>query len=97
MVSDNQAETHFALLKNICRRPGFHPWVGKSLWRREQLPTPVLLPGEFYGQRSLAGYNPWGSKESNMTERLSLIEHLQRPGLSPQTTGGEAGAHPVKA
>ena len=31
------------------------PWVGKIPWRRERLPTPVFLPGEFNGQRSLAG------------------------------------------
>ena len=29
---------------------------------------PVLLPGEFHGQRSLVGYSPWGRKESNSTE-----------------------------
>ena len=33
----------------------FDPWVGKILWRREWLPTTVFLPGEFHGQRSLAG------------------------------------------
>ena len=38
--------------------------------RREWLPTPVFLPGEFHGQRSLGGYSPWGHKESDMTERL---------------------------
>ena len=38
-----------------CGRPGFYPWVGKIPWRRERLLTPVLLPGEFHGQRSLAG------------------------------------------
>ena len=47
-----------------CRRPGFNPWVGKILWRREQLPTPVFWPGGFHGQRSLAGCSPWGRKES---------------------------------
>ena len=31
-------------------------------------PTPVFMPGEFHGQRSLAGYSPWGHKESDMTE-----------------------------
>ena len=31
-------------------------------------PTPVFLPGEFHGQRSLAGYSPWGRKGLNMTE-----------------------------
>ena len=33
-------------------------------------PTPVLLPGKSYGWRSLVGYNPWGHKESDATERL---------------------------
>ena len=42
-------------------------WVGMILWRREWQPTPVVLPGKFRGQRSLAGYTPWGSKESDMT------------------------------
>ena len=36
--------------------------------RREWLLTPVFLPEEFYGQRSLAGYSPWGHKESDVTE-----------------------------
>ena len=34
--------------------------------------TPVFLPGEFRGQRSLVGYSPWGLKESDMTEQLTL-------------------------
>ena len=41
-------------------RPRFDPWVGKIPWRRKQLLTPVFLPGEFHGQRELAGYNSWG-------------------------------------
>ena len=45
-------------------------WVGKIPWRREKLLTPVFLPGEFHGQRSLADYSSWGYKESDMTERL---------------------------
>ena len=49
----------------------FDPWVVKIPWRRKWQPTPVLLPGESHGQRSLAGYSPWGSQESDMTERLS--------------------------
>ena len=32
---------------------------------------PVFLSGEFHGQRGLAGYSPWGCKESDMTERLT--------------------------
>ena len=50
------------------RREGFHPWVGKIPWRRAWQPTPVFLPGEFHGQRSLTGYSPDGCKESDMTE-----------------------------
>ena len=45
-----------------CRRHGFNPWVGKILWRRTQQPTPVFLPGESPGQRSLAGYSPRGHR-----------------------------------
>ena len=37
-------------------------------WRREWQPTPVFLSGESHGQRSLAGYSPWGYKESDTTE-----------------------------
>ena len=52
--------------------PGFNPWVGKIPWRRTWQPTPVFLPVEFHRQRSLVGYSPWGCKESDTTERLSL-------------------------
>ena len=44
-------------------------WVGKIPRRREWLPTPVFWPGEFHGQRSLAG--PWGCKESDTNEQLT--------------------------
>ena len=50
------------------RRCGFDPWVGKIPWRRKWQPSPVFLPGESPGQRSLSGYSPWGCKESDMTE-----------------------------
>ena len=40
-------------------------------WRRKWQPTPVLLPGESQGRGSLVGYNPWGRKESDMTEGLN--------------------------
>ena len=45
-----------------CKRCGFEPWVGRISWRRWWQPTPVTLPGECHGQRSLAGYSPWGAK-----------------------------------
>ena len=50
------------------RRPGFDPQVGEMPQRREWLPTSVFLSGEFCGQRRLAGYSPWGCKESDTTE-----------------------------
>ena len=53
------------------RRHRFHPCVGKIPWKREQLPTPVFLPGEFHGQRG---------KESDTTEwgarSLSQLRHI---------------------
>ena len=50
--------------------PVSDPWVGKIPWRRKWQPTPIFFPGEFHGQRSLAGYSLWGGKESDTTERL---------------------------
>ena len=50
----------------------FDSWIGKIVWRRKWLSTPVFLPRELQGQRSLAGYSPWGRKESDTTERVTL-------------------------
>ena len=62
-----------------CRRPGFNPCIRKIPWRRAWQSTPVFLPGEFHGQRKLAGYSPWGCKELDATEQLtfSLIISVQ--------------------
>ena len=46
-----------------CRKLGFNPWVRKIPWRRKWQPTQVFLPEKSHGQRSLAGYSPWGHKE----------------------------------
>ena len=64
-----------------CRRRWFDSWVGKTLWRRERLPTPVFWPGEFHGLCSL-----WGCKESDTTERLSLfiLKVIIFSGINPQ-------------
>ena len=51
-----------------CKRCRFNPWVRKIPWRRKWQPTPVFLPGKFHRQRSLAGYCPWGLKESDTAE-----------------------------
>ena len=61
---------------SLPKRCGFSPWVRKIPWRREWQPTPVVLPGEIHGQRSLVGYSPWGHKESNMTKWLTLSHFL---------------------
>ena len=55
---------HYKRLK----RHGFDPWVGKTAWRRTWQPTPVFLPGECHGQRSLAGDSLERLIESDMTE-----------------------------
>ena len=60
-----------------CRRQGFNPWVGKNPWRRKWLSTPVLLPRESHGQRSLVGYSPWGHKESHTTKQLTLLSFIE--------------------
>ena len=62
---------------------GFHPWVGKIPWRGKWRPTPVFLPGESCGQRSLAGCSPQAHRELDTTEatehtriQQALIQHL---------------------
>ena len=56
-------------------------WRAQSLrqgdpWRRKWPPAPAFLPGESHGQRSLAGYGPWGLEESDTTEQLSMHAHI---------------------
>ena len=56
----------------------FDPWVGKIPWRRAWQTTPVFLPGESHGPRSLAGYSPWGCKELNVTEHAHYNSTILR-------------------
>ena len=60
-----------AKAKNIAATPRI-PWSKK--WQ----PTPILLPGKFHGQRSLASYSHWGGKESDTTERAHTHTHTHR-------------------
>ena len=48
------------------------PGLGRYPGEGNGLPTQVFWPGEFHGQRRLAGYSPWGRKESDPTQGLSL-------------------------
>ena len=73
------------------RRLEFKPWVGKIPWRRKWQSTPVFLPGESHGQRSLVGYSPWGCKESDTIEHththLDLIQLWKLAKKSPWSGG----------
>ena len=60
-----------------CRRRRFDLWVWKIPWRKKWQPTPIFLPGKSHEQRSLMSYSPWGCKESDTTEGLSIhTQHL---------------------
>ena len=67
--------------------------VGEIPWRRAWQPTPVCLPGESLGERSLVGYSPWGCKESDTIEQLSLfnlsIEDFSQQSLGSQTLANQ--------
>ena len=65
--------TCFPVVKNLPANAGDarDTGSGRFPWRRKWQPNPVFLPGKFHGQRSLAGYNPWGCKDSNRNEQLS--------------------------
>ena len=84
------------------RRQGFDLWVRKISWRRMWQPTPVFLPEEFHGQRSLVGHSPQHHKEQNMTEglgqacifiSLTLIKH--RITRENQITKNSSNLHAV--
>ena len=64
--------THIVAQRLKCLPAMRETWVQslgrEDLWRRKTQPTPVLLPGESHGRRSLVGYSPRGRKESNTTE-----------------------------
>ena len=68
------------------RDVGSIPGSGRFPWRRAWQPTPVFLPGEAHGQRSLVGYSPWGHKELDTIEGAQHAH--QRLGLSALTTEG---------
>ena len=60
---------------NQCRKQRgcrFKSWVGNIPWSRKWQLTPVFLPGEFHGQRSLAGYSPRGRKDTDTKEQVTL-------------------------
>ena len=52
---------------------GLIPGLGRFPWRRKWQPVPVFLPGISHGQRSLAGYNPWGHKEIRLSAHTGSL------------------------
>ena len=71
-------------------RYGFDPWVGKIPWRRKWQFTPVFLPGESHGQRSLADYSPRGRKELDTTEATQHSPSVT--GIGSKGTGAKEAA-----
>ena len=63
------------------QRPGFNPWVGMIPWKRKWQPTPVFLPGESHGRRSLVGYSPRVTKSRT---RLSDFTSLHNTCICSQ-------------
>ena len=78
------------------RGTGWIPGLGRFPRRRAWQPTPVFLPGESHGQRSLAGYSPWGHKGSDMTERLTRTQEGERS-RNPWGQGFRWGQHKHQA
>ena len=74
MVKNLPANAGHEVVKNLPANSGhgFKPWVGKIPWRRAWKSTPVFLPAESHGQRSLVSYSPWDHKESAVTEQWTL-------------------------
>ena len=46
---------------------GLTPGLGRSSGGGNGKPAPVILPRKSHGQRTLAGYSPWGHKKLGMT------------------------------
>ena len=68
--------SHYRLAQMVKNLPAvqetrFNPWIRKIPWISEWLSTPILLPGEFHGQRSLAGYSPWGRRVRQLSDHHS--------------------------
>ena len=81
----------------------FSPWKGKYdkprqciPWRREGQPTPVFLPRESHGHRSLVGCSLWGRKESDTTERLAHFDTLTDSVLKSRDITLPTQVHVVK-
>ena len=71
------------------RRPGFDPWVWKNPWRRKRQPTPVLLPGEFQGQKQA----PVHGVTKSQTWQRRKKKNPDEPDICLLWTGTHAAEH----
>ena len=64
-----------------CRRPRFHPWVGKTPWTRDWQPTLVFLPGKYHGQKSLVVYTHMGLQKetAKLSSKVAVPYHFTFP------------------
>ena len=69
--SSKQKEEMSSQFPSLGSGSGLNPQVRKIPWRKEWQPTPVFLPGETHGQRSLVCYSSWGHKESITPKRVT--------------------------
>ena len=84
------------------KRCGFDPWVGMILWRRAWQPTPVFLPGESHGQKSLVGTAHGVAKSRTWLLRQHRSTHsscrcricYSRAPFSTEETASNASSHP---
>ena len=73
LIGHNLAREGLPVAQMVKNLPAMQEAAARSLGQEDPLekgtqPTPVFLPGELHGQRSLAGYSPWGLKESDAKE-----------------------------
>ena len=76
------------LVKNLPAVQDTQVW--KIPWRRQWHPTPVFLPGESHGRRSLAGYSPWGHKSWARPTTTTWVSWGQLPSVYSQDSGHSA-------
>ena len=67
-------------------RRRFSPWARRISWKRAWQCTSAFLPGESHGQGSLAGYSPWGHRESDMTEETQHRPYIEQRGYTQKPT-----------
>ena len=66
------------MVKNLPTMQETQVWSKEDPQENGMQPTPVFLSGESHGQRSQVGYSPWGRRESDKTEQLTLSLYFQK-------------------